>query len=178
MTKNRRSRIRPRIVAPEVTPSASDWISKVQAASFIAEHVKPDYEKRRAARDKVAKRIAYALETGHLRLSNGGFIFGELTAWAVEKWPRELAGIPRISALHPSAVSISMVGHTPRIIAISGTLAECQSALQAAQLRIGDLEDELAARQQELERLRPLADRCLRNVETNRLNGGRRTPKV
>lgn len=145
-------------------------------ARMIAEKVKQPGESMRTAIDKVRHRMVYAATRGMLNRAPNSWSFyvPEVEAWAKNKWPREFSDVPRfeiIRVVERLALSVSADSQL-----VPGDLDRCKQELRTAFRRIEELEDlnrhlekELKSTREEIDRLRPLAQRYENIRHKNRL---------
>ena len=152
-----------RILPPSEIPSVEGFIKMNAAISLIADRCKPKHESLRSFRNKVSGAIGYATEARQLKLVAGGFIFGELMAWAKSK-PRWVIGLEPFLSLHIAQVAcvLPTITASMRAISLPLTLEECHQALIDADRRIDLLQTHLNAAEGQLEDQRPLVQSALR----------------
>jgi len=127
--------------------------------------------------DKLRKRLQYAARNGLLtQIGPAGdpkslFIVEEVLRWARQRFPSGFDDVQLTS--HVTVTDGIALGDSLRVSSIPADLAKCQQALRDAQDLIDHLEGELAAAKREIDRLAPLAERYLENVETNRRSAKR-----
>jgi len=128
----------------------------------------------RPTRDKVRKRLVYAIRSGDLTefgAQGSGLLFApQVVAWAREKWPGFFRDHPADqSAVGGSTAQLSAVA-IPWVI--PGDLKRCQQALIEAERAIEklaqELGQELADAHAEISYLRPLAKQYVKNRAKNR----------
>jgi hypothetical protein len=138
------------------TPGPTDHISLADAIEFVAERVRIRGEPLRATRDKVRKRVTYAIATGALREpDSSGFLFGEFASWAMGKrgW-QALNGLPAFNVGGAHLVFPAIIG-TGQGKSLPDSLDACRAALVAADARIAELECRNAVLEAEVSRLQP-----------------------
>ncbi|MFT3806705.1 hypothetical protein [Arenimonas sp.] len=151
-----------------------------ELALWIAERVKPPGEPIRKTIDKVRKRIAHAVKIGALHPAPKSLTFyvPEVEAWAKNKWPSEFSDVPRVEIIRIVERLAISVSADMRLV--PGDLDRCKQELKNAFQKIDEAEDlnkhlmkELKAAREEVDRLRPLAERYENIRRKNRLAASR-----
>ena len=123
-------------------------ITKYQAVGLIADEVRKNDESIRQARDRVRKRIDYAVKKGKLKQDHHHQIgFGELAAWAQTNWRGNFTDWP---ATQTGEIEFTLQGITGDI---KGALPE---SLEVCHARIKELTSEVQALRREVGALRPV----------------------
>lgn len=148
-------------------------------AKMIAERVNPPGETIRTTIDKVRKRMLYAVKIGALHASPPSlFYVPQVEAWAKGKWPSEFSDIPRYELIEVADRLVASARIDAQII--PGDLDRCRQELRNAFRKIeeaNDLNDhlqkQLKAAQDEIDLLRPLAERYEYIRKRNRMAASR-----
>ncbi len=149
--------------SPKCIPAVDGWITQSEAIALIAEHCNPPHESSRAFKNKVAGTINYAVGANQLVEMDGGFIFGELMAWAKNK-PKWAYGLAPFPAMYVGRLdgSVPSITGAFRAISLPPSLEASHQALLEADRTIQQLEARLNAAEQEINYLRPFAETGLR----------------
>lgn len=153
--------------------TARSIISRHEAVLEIAKRVcRPDETEKDSA-NRVSHLIGYALMQGRLATQpKGGLILGEVVAWARDKWPGRFTDLPALilGSTHDGIVCRDFVD----AVVLPATLEKCHALIDQQHHRIGELEEALRVATNEIECLRPDAERWRALCEKNRINGGKR----
>ncbi len=139
-----------------------DLIKKQDAIDLVLKEVDiQSYDSLRTKKDRVKHRFSAAIKKGDLILRGNSFVRGDLIAWARGKWPTKflnyLANLKlNLHSTTPAKASMTMVVTHQKI-------DQCRDALNEALKKIAELEAENA-------RLRPDAEKYLKNCATNKKN--------
>lgn len=139
-----------------------------EAVDLLLGEIEPPASEVREVKDKVRKRIVYALVKGHLRHANAGqegLDRNELLVWAKRKWPGKI----KEPVVHFVAIS-----ETLNLIDSAGaetypsTIDACHDLLRAARKMIRNLDIRNMVLMGEVARLRPMAEKYEAICEANR----------
>lgn len=145
----------------ELPVEQKPFYTLTEISALLAFRVQPDGESLRKTRDKVRKRLRYAVENDYLHVMGVGdlqlFFAAEVFAWARRTWPDAFGDIRvRHEADLSDAVGLC---DSPKARVLPGELNECHELLLNTYAEADSLKDELARAERELARLRPLAER-------------------
>jgi hypothetical protein len=148
------------------------------AVALIAKRTRRADDSDKAAQDKAAKRIKYAIYTkGDLAGSSAqGFELGVLVAWARRKWPGKFYDLPAyVSGAATVRVSSSVKARGTVTAAMPSSVADCHTLLAEKMTVIADLREqicELRAKvdhdSRDAERWRALKSRNAENARKQR----------
>ena len=174
MGKTTRGPYKPRSLPPQKTPETDDYVSKGDAISFITANITEHESEWRAVRDKVGKRISYAVQVGELHFTDDKILFGALMAWARDKpdWAPHLAQFPRI--VNPRASETFSLSASSEALVLPETVGACHVALRQLHEQSQTATQCLAEALDEIQRLRPKAERYDEICATNKESGGKR----
>ena len=142
--------------------NASNLIKKQDAVDLIIKEVGTQpYDTPRLVKDRVKHRIAAAIKKGDLILKNNNFARGDFIAWARDKWSTKFFN--HIANLKRNFHSTSSVNASVTMIVTHQDIYQCRDALNQALKKITELEAEIA-------RLKPHAEKYLKNCATNKKN--------
>jgi hypothetical protein len=135
--------------APATKPAtgvlhSDDLLSLPEVVAFLADRVRGPLDTVREARDKVRKRMVYAVDNGTLRQpEQQRFRLIDVVTWArgVARWAPHLTDFPVVIAV--PAARLTLTGYAPVVYS------------SPEGKRIAELEQELAEARAELELLRP-----------------------
>jgi hypothetical protein len=139
-------------------PEPHDLVSRDKVIAIIAAKVRLPGDTFRQSKDKVGKRIAYAVKKGWLdHPVKKRFVFGDVVRWARQRrgWGDKLAGLPLTDP--PKALPVPVRAAHVAIHDLS--LKDCHALL-------AEVSDQLRAALDELNRLRPQAARWARFMAT------------
>lgn len=145
--------------------TADSSIARANAVRLIAMRIRKFGDTDRQARNRVSKRIGYAIEKGKLwETSRGIFVFGDLVRWTWDEWPGSFDDLPvrlrHVVANTPRPLSLGSFSLRSRAVGLPGdlptTIRERNLDLYS---RIDELEAALEAAHAEVENLRPDAER-------------------
>lgn len=143
------------------------------AVDFIVARLHVSGSERRSTRDKVRKRIKYALDAGSLPNDNykvSGIDQEALLNWVSRKWPDAFAGSPQ--QVGPASIpSLEQVGEVTALL-MPPDLHGCQEALRAAWNDIALLREQASHLTALVLELEPKAQRYDANCKTNQISGG------
>lgn len=150
----------------------SSIITRSDAVARIAERTCLPEDRAREAKNRVSKRISYAVKQGKLvESARGFFVFGELAAWVRDTWPGLFNDWPcRMSADYGSSGMCSDIYDD---VVLPGTIKRCHDVIGEMHDRINSLERSLKDAQFEIERIRPLAERWEEFCNGNKENAGK-----
>jgi hypothetical protein len=175
MNKVRRQR-RPAAHLAVAIPGAQDRVPSKEIIAFIAGKVRVGKEDIRALKDKVAKRIHYAIHKQKILKPPvaGKLIFGDVIVWARGKreWRAAIDGLPANETLSGRALlpSLKSAGY----ITSAHPPQECAARLVAAYVRIAELESEVARLRQPA---RNWQERIIeKNIKSAKIKRGKRWP--
>lgn len=146
-------------------------------ASLIAIRVRRPDETLRQAKDKVRKRLVYAVEHGELTLidateSDAGLFFVPvIMTWARTKWPGALQDIP--AEFDSQMRSTIALGDRCNGHHLPADIDDCHRVLMESYRTIGLLKGALSQFQVENQRLAALAEKYEQIRENNRLSAKR-----
>ena len=138
-----------------------------QAVELLTEQLQPVGSEARATKDRVRKRIVYALMKGTLRHVDGkeGLDRNDLLVWAKKKWPNQI----KLGAKHFVGVEERLnVSGTLTADNYPGDLVECHRLLREARRQLLTKGLQCAVLIGQLERERAAAEKYRRICETNR----------
>ena len=157
----------------ELPDGLSLFYPLAQMALLIALRIQAgDGEPLRTTIDKVRKRLVYATKIGVLETTRAGLYYLPKTAiWAQEKWPGKFGDL---YAERSGSGSVTLpFGGKGWGFSIPGDLPRCQEALRNAERDNYNLRESLKTAQEEMERLKPLAERyeeiCRKNTQSAEL---------
>jgi hypothetical protein len=153
--------------------TARSIISRHDAVKEIAERIgRPDETEKESA-NRVSHLVGYALKQGHLATQpNGGFILGEVVAWARDKWPGRFTDLPAV--VSDDVLDGIVCRDFMDMVVLPATLEKCHAQINQQHHQIAELSDALQAAKTEFERLRADAMKWWDLCEKNRINGGKR----
>lgn len=155
-------------------PQMDAMLTLTEIVELITERVRNPNDTLRQAKDKVRKKIRYALKIGKLhnlgasgKQNDGLLKLSVVVAWARGKWPDALLDL---RANYEDVARERRLSATDHAFAdvIPGDLTRCQRALKEAQAKIRQLDAELANAKSKIIRLQPLADHYEATRATNR----------
>lgn len=147
-------------------------IARSDAVARIAERTCLPEDREREAKNRVSKRISYAVKQGKLVESpRGFFVFGQLAAWVRITWPGSFDDWPQNThaGLMSSAACIDLYD----MVVQPGTIKRCHDLIFEMHEEIKILEQSLKDAQLEIERMRPLAEQWIKNCNKNKENAGK-----
>ena len=186
----RRSPIGRRHPAPQVT-HADQMLSIGDAASILADKLCGDPRDWRRYRDARQKLIRRHVESGTLPSTGRGRLL-RIEAHAFALWAfghvkelRDKPGVERVDCLGfpfpivnrgTFSATFRLSGH---FVATQSpeSFDQCKLMLRQARAEIAELKNQLAAREDELAKARPLAERAEENRATNRRNASAPRPR-
>ena len=147
------------IPPPMRLPREDECIVRNRAVSLITKYC-IGWEGVSTFRNKVNRNLRHALEKWHLTERNGGFIFGELIAWAKQCKPyAECIGkIPHTQTISAAGSATDSAG-APRLVALPDRLEDCHIALVKADRKIADLAQDLQEARRTIEEQRPMVEK-------------------
>lgn len=139
-----------------------------EAVDLLIEELDPPASELREVKDKVRKRIVYALVKGHLRHADAGqegLDRNDLIVWAKRKWPGK---IKQPAVLHAEIHETVDLNAKAQADEYPSTVEGCHVLLRAARkiLKSQDLRNMMLMG--EVMRLRPLAEKYEAICESNR----------
>lgn len=140
--------------------SRSDAVARIAARTSL-----PD-DREREAKNRVSKRIGYAVRQGKLIESPRGFFpFGELSTWVRSTWPGLFNDWPH--ATSADLVSAARCSSIFDSVVLPGSIDRCHDVIVEMNEKVRSLEERLTAAQLEIEQLRPGAEQwrkfCAKN---------------
>lgn len=149
-----------------------------EATAYLLLALKVPTHEARATKDKIHKRLKYAIKQQDLPHLTPGPKFtvptGQFLLWAKEKWPNELA---ELKLPHEASVQESVkFQDSARCDSIPADLPKCKQALRDAYDEIELLDRSLRKAFAEVERLRPYTERYL-YIRANNRKSARRSRK-
>lgn len=139
-----------------------------QAVELLTDALEPRGSELREVKDRVRKRIVYALVKGHLRHANigkEGLDRNELLVWAKRKWPGKIKEPVVVFADIEEKVNFSAEADADTY---PSTVDACHELLRAARQIILNLDIRNMMLVGEVARLRPLAEKYEAICEANR----------
>lgn len=139
-----------------------------QAVDLLLGQIGPPSSEVREVKDKVRKRIVYALVKGHLRHANAGregLDRNELLVWARRKWPGKIKEPVVQFVANSETLNLSGCAGAETY---PSTIDACHELLRAARKMIRDLDLRDMVLMGEVARLRPLAEKYADICEANR----------
>ena len=159
MSQSKRGPYKAKIPSPKDIPGRHDLILKDQAISFIAENIMEGEGMRHATRDRVSKRVNYAIQNGQLVFEEEKIKFGLLMAWARDKkkWSKALSQYPRIVEM--DFTENACISAANDFLKLPDNLETCREALNKEHQEKVQLTEDLRQAQKEIDHLRPKAER-------------------
>jgi hypothetical protein len=151
--------------------SAHSLLSFAEVVELVAPRVRESRDSLRQAKDKVGQRLRYAIRQRVVKASQPGgrsYELGTIVAWARHKWPGKVNDLPMVAITATAHIRLEDATASARGYTVHRDIELCVKALNEALDRNAKLEAELTAAKQEIEKLRPLANRYLKNRQKNR----------
>jgi hypothetical protein len=160
-------------------------ISRAEAVQIIGQRTMEPRDDLRLAKNRASHRLGTAVKThGICELPNGGFAFGDVTAWANRKkrWEGKFADLP-MTPIPPNSAEahLTLSGFGVEIAfskPIPPGLVECQQECGRLNTLIAKLERDLLAATAEITLLRPIAERKRQHDEERRKNARKPRPRA
>lgn len=144
-------------------------VSRSDAVVRIASRTTRPDEREREAKNRVSKRISYAVKQGKLIESAPGFfVFRDLSAWVRSTWPGLFNDWPH--ATSADLVSAATCSSFFDAVVLPGSIERCREVIVELDKKIRSLEERLTAAQLENEQLRPGAERWQKFCDKNKRN--------
>jgi hypothetical protein len=148
------------------------------AVTFLVHHARDPNDDPRQARDKIRKRLLYAIEKGELLpgalmivSDEGALPAPEFITWARTKWPSEFNAFPAlIAGITQSSFN---VGDKVLPYVYPGDIPRCHDALRDAYRINRELSTQVGAALVEIDRLQPIEAKYVALCEKNRQNAMR-----
>lgn len=139
-----------------------------EAVDLLLGEIGPPASEVREVKDKIRKRIVYALVKGQLRHANAGqegLERNELLVWAKRKWPGKIKEpVVQFVAMHETLNLSGSAGAET----YPSTIDACHDLLRDARKMIRNLDVRTMVLMREVARLRPMAEKYEDICEANR----------
>lgn len=162
---------------------AEDFISISDAITLLADRDRRRYDTDRLRKARMRRHIMYAVDncelTEIIRHGKKCYVYGRVVALAQVKWPGkydDLVSIrdPIVGGAHASLPGLVGGGTGCQI---PGTLPDCQAQLVRVAERNFELQEQLTAARNEVDKLRPDAEAWQHQVEVNTANAKQLRPR-
>ena len=135
-------------------------IAKSEAVPLIASEVRKTGESFREVRDRVRKRIEYAVKTGKLKQDHRRqIVFGELAVWAQKNWPGKFKDWPTQILTGEVESTLEGIASDIRGILLPENLKACHERIEELEREVQALRRGDEAQAREIAELRPIKAR-------------------